>query len=312
MKGPFVSSATAACLVALLAGPRLATAGAQPAFQWDPDTMLPCIMWEDNANDTDCEEVRDYWNITPEQFTRWNPSVGLDCKPWRFQSYCVVPQERLDNDPRTSLVLESSTSTESAVSSTTSSTISSTDVPLIGTWTARGCYVDEDEELPVLEERIDTNVFQTVDRCQELCSEAAFIYAGNKRGEECWCGSFVGGELTNDTDECDMPCPGYPTETCGGMDRINVYELEVLGGNDENEDVDEKKEEEADEEEEQEKEEQEEELKDEAEEEKGEEEEAKEEEEEEKEEETPTTTPGAVASTESPDSGASRNSIWFF
>lgn len=52
--------------------------------------------------------------VTPEKFHEWNPSVGLDCKPWDLQSYCIVTQRRLDSDePRINLstvVLSSTTS----------------------------------------------------------------------------------------------------------------------------------------------------------------------------------------------------------
>ncbi|KAG9249496.1 uncharacterized protein F5Z01DRAFT_754455 [Emericellopsis atlantica] len=79
-------TALAKFLAFLVAARPVVARGYHPGLQWDPEPALPCITWYDNAEGESCEEVRDYWNITPEEFTKWNPSVGLDCKPWRYQS----------------------------------------------------------------------------------------------------------------------------------------------------------------------------------------------------------------------------------
>ncbi|KAL6850824.1 hypothetical protein ACO1O0_007950 [Amphichorda felina] len=207
----------AASVVALLAIPRSVLAGQWPSLQVDPDTISPCVMWEDNANDLVCEEVREFWNITAEEFSLWNPSVGLDCKPWRVQSYCVVPLERL---PTT-------TSSEVPTATTTFTSSTSTLGPSPTSWSTLGCYTDENPKYPALDELIseeggDNNL--TIAKCQDSCYKAAFIFAGVKAGNECWCSDSVLGDLATNSTDCDTPCSGNKTEICGGSKCLNVFE----------------------------------------------------------------------------------------
>ncbi|KAF3031444.1 hypothetical protein E8E12_001935, partial [Didymella heteroderae] len=69
-------------------------------FGWDPRSAQDCVHWadiEDISVDT-CEKTMRDWNIEPKRFNAWNPSVGLDCKPWfNHTSYCVLTQETIDN-----------------------------------------------------------------------------------------------------------------------------------------------------------------------------------------------------------------------
>lgn len=214
-----------ACLAALLAAPRAYAAGQEPAFQWDPETELPCIMWEDIGSGDDemtCEETRDYWNATPEQFSRWNPSVGLDCKPWnKPQSYCVVPESRLTEEPIPMPTFPSTTD-EPPAPTTTTVEESSTVAPSPASWTARGCYFDEYDTL-VLEEHLSTDEELTIGKCQDSCYRAGYELVGVEAGNECWCSSFIGGEWAKSQSECDMPCSGNEDETCGGEGRLNIF-----------------------------------------------------------------------------------------
>ncbi|KAI9148914.1 WSC domain-containing protein [Paramyrothecium foliicola] len=221
MKNALHFSATTACLAILLAAPQLCSAGPDPLLDWDPETISPCLMWEDNGYGLSCEYVRKYWNITAEEFTRWNPSVGLDCKPWRYQSYCVVPKVRLPATTATSTTAKPTTTT-----STTS--VTQTLGPSPTSWAARGCYVDDKPDLPVLEKRISKeggDAALTIAKCQESCYQAFLKFAGVKAGNECWCSSFIGGELAkNATLECNNPCTGDLKTVCGGKDRLNIFE----------------------------------------------------------------------------------------
>lgn len=237
MKHPGAFSTTTGCLVALLVTPHLSTAyGPTPGLQWDPETISPCVMWHDNAGDSTCTEVRDYWDISPALFSRWNPSVGLDCTPWGNQSYCVVPEERLIMDPRPSVFPPTST----VASFSSSATSTSIPAPTSTAWEALGCYVDEDEAQPVLERRISSQgggAALTIAKCQVSCYRESLMYAGVKAGDECWCGSSVGGELAGDETECNLPCSGDGDEVCGGEDRLDVFVAALL--EDENEGSDE-------------------------------------------------------------------------
>jgi hypothetical protein len=70
-------------------------------LQWEPTTIASCAEWYDNDEGLTCEEARKYYGTTPEEFTKWDPSVSLNCELWRDQSYCIVTRERLDNSTKT-------------------------------------------------------------------------------------------------------------------------------------------------------------------------------------------------------------------
>lgn len=70
----------ASLLLSFVALVRLTTPSNTPQLQWDPATASDCVEWYDNGDGESCEAVRKYWGITPEDFHKWNPSVGLDCQ----------------------------------------------------------------------------------------------------------------------------------------------------------------------------------------------------------------------------------------
>ncbi|KAL6907359.1 hypothetical protein GGI43DRAFT_431416 [Trichoderma evansii] len=78
----------------------------EPQFKYDPGTISPCIV---------C------FRISPEDFHKWNPSVGLDYKPWNVKSYCVVSEGRLASFIATASK-EASTSSKSAAETASSKT----------------------------------------------------------------------------------------------------------------------------------------------------------------------------------------------
>jgi len=212
-------------LASLLWGPRLCAASPQPIFSSDPETIDTCIDWWNNADDSSsCEEVREYFNISPEQFKKWNPSLSLDCEPWRFPlSYCVSTSDR---GPPPGVT----TTTVDPTSATTTSEVS-THVPSPTSWVARGCYPDDDPEYPVLEFMVSEEGGDSsldIDSCEDSCWEASVngtvLFAGVKDGNQCWCSPFVGGESTRDEEKCDKPCSGNKEQICGGKDYINVFE----------------------------------------------------------------------------------------
>lgn len=206
----------ATCLIAFGILPRLCIATGHPTLQYDPETISPCVEWENNAHNLVCEEVRDYWNITPEEFSRWNPSVGLDCTPWIAASYCVVPLERLPE--------VSTTSDPPPTSTTTTST--RTLGPSPTSWDPRGCYIDDNAEIPTLQEPMSEEGGDddlTVAKCEDSCYKSFFEFAGVKEGNECHCGSYVAGERTLNATECNAPCTGNSTDKCGGTGRLNIF-----------------------------------------------------------------------------------------
>lgn len=108
-------------LLSLVALVRQATCKG-PHLSFDPTTASDCVEFYDNVEGETCEKVLDYWNTTPEEFHKWNPSVGLDCKPWGLQSYCIVTEEKLDNKIKTATTSSATTKTTISSSKTSSPT----------------------------------------------------------------------------------------------------------------------------------------------------------------------------------------------
>ncbi|GAB1317042.1 WSC domain-containing protein [Madurella fahalii] len=192
-----------------------------PELQWDSETAPDCVEWYNNYEGESCEYVRNYFGITPEEFHKWNPSVSLDCEPWRWQSYCIVTLERLENTNKTKTI-----STTAAPSTTTSS------APTLGpsptSWIDLGCY-EEDPDLRTLEENMSPpggDGSLTIAKCQDTCYRARYKFAGLQEGNQCWCNSYVGGEWTSDQADCNIPCSGDTTEFCGGKGVLFVYEAD--------------------------------------------------------------------------------------
>ena len=196
---------------------RLVISARYPDLQWDPETVKDCVEWYDNGFGMSCEDTRKMFGISPELFHEWNPSVGLDCKPWTFQSYCVLTQERLDNTP---------ISTTSSVASTTTTT-AFTLAPSPTSWTDRGCYV-EDPALPLLDQNMSPNgdAYLTIPKCKNSCYRRAYKYTGVQEGNQCWCGTYIGGQWAKNQTDCNIPCTGDKTTYCGGKGLLNIFRAE--------------------------------------------------------------------------------------
>jgi hypothetical protein len=163
--------------------------------------------------------VRNYFGITPEEFHKWNPSVGLDCKPWDYQSYCIVTLEKLNKTATTT-----TPSTTIAITTTTVATLG----PSPTAWTAMGCYF-EDSKLPILEQNMSPaggDAALTIPKCKNSCYRRAYGFAGVQQGNQCWCGSYVGGEWANNQTDCNTPCTGDKNTFCGGKGFVNAFKAQ--------------------------------------------------------------------------------------
>ncbi|KAH7309534.1 WSC domain-containing protein [Stachybotrys elegans] len=182
-----------------------------PYGEVKPDTIKTCSFWYDNWDGMSCQVVRDYlFAIPAETFTRWNPSISLDCQGWEdWYSYCV----EVKNEPLPQ---------PSKSSSSTTSTPTPTPTPVVKKWESLGCYID-DQTLSHRSTREGGNSL-TVDKCEAACWEDGFQYAGVKSGTQCWCGSFVGGDWAQNQADCNIPCPGNKSQMCGGNKLLLVFE----------------------------------------------------------------------------------------
>ncbi|KAH9032989.1 WSC domain-containing protein [Lactarius pseudohatsudake] len=112
-------------------------------------------------------------------------------------------------------------------------------VPSVGLWNGLGCYNDS-VSARALQERVEAGN-TTVESCVAACQAQGFTLAGLEFGRECWCGPELqhgsrnsgndnGLDETNSNHRidpnalnCDMGCQGAPTESCGGSDRLSLY-----------------------------------------------------------------------------------------
>lgn len=75
-----------------------------------------------------------------------------------------------------------------------------------------------------------TPSFNTKSACaHDLCYAGGFKVAATSGGNECYCGSEYPPEddLVDDS-KCDVPCPGYGTQACGGINFYTVYNTGIM------------------------------------------------------------------------------------
>ncbi|ORY19791.1 hypothetical protein BCR34DRAFT_595240 [Clohesyomyces aquaticus] len=94
-------------------------------------------------------------------------------------------------------------------------------------WSSLGCYTDSVGARTLANQQFPAGGL-TTESCLAACKTAGFAYAGTEYGGECYCGnSFVngGGPAPDGNTGCNMPCNGNAQETCGGPNRLNVYQF---------------------------------------------------------------------------------------
>lgn len=201
---------TAACITLLIHG---AAASSEANLEYDKNTIQGCTWWYDNGWGLTCKQVRDeMYAIPPDVFSRWNPSITLDCDNWKELSYCVQVKSE-----------QTTTKTSSSTSTTTTTSSSTTDRPTPTAWLARGCYKDTiPHAIRNHSDKIGGKDL-TVAKCQNVCWASGFDYAGVEAGSDCYCGDFIGAEHSPDQNACNVPCGGNSSEICGGVSVMNAF-----------------------------------------------------------------------------------------
>ncbi|KAF6811016.1 CFEM domain-containing protein, partial [Colletotrichum plurivorum] len=180
------------------------------------NTIKTCTFWYDNYEGFSCKEIRDWrYAISPEDFSRWNPSVTLDCGNWQELSYCI--QVRREMKPVTS--------SEASTTSTTEVPEATPEPPALPGWTSLGCY-EADETLKAPSAAVDGGRI-TPDLCGAACYADGRKYAGLQAGKECWCNDFVGNGWASDQKDCNISCPGDASQKCGGTNVINFFKAKL-------------------------------------------------------------------------------------
>lgn len=202
-------------------GSRLCVATPYPELQYDPATTKDCVDWINNTGGKTCKEVRDSFNLTPEEFAQWNPSVGVNCdKLWIVASYCILTHQKLSQ--LTSTITPSTSPTTTTTTTTTSTTVLR---PSPTAWEELGCYADRPNR-PILDKLVSDkggDAALTIPKCQDTCYHLNYQYAGVKAGNQCWCSGYVAGEWAPHTTDCNMACTGDAKKNCGGKDCLNVF-----------------------------------------------------------------------------------------
>ncbi|KAF2110143.1 hypothetical protein BDV96DRAFT_584443 [Lophiotrema nucula] len=93
-------------------------------------------------------------------------------------------------------------------------------------WNVLGCYTDS-----VNARTLTTGAYPagtlTTESCLAACRGLNFYYAGTEYAGECYCGNSFsngGGPAPDGNAQCNMACNGNAQETCGGPNRLNVYQ----------------------------------------------------------------------------------------
>ncbi|NWI51998.1 WSCD2 protein, partial [Calyptomena viridis] len=89
-----------------------------------------------------------------------------------------------------------------------------------------GCYVDNTRHRTLRGMSFFDYKKMTVFRCQDNCAERGYLYAGLEFGAECYCGHKIQASNVSES-ECNMECKGERSNTCGGINRLSIYRLEL-------------------------------------------------------------------------------------
>ncbi|KAI5459761.1 hypothetical protein BGZ63DRAFT_257062 [Mariannaea sp. PMI_226] len=71
---------------------------------------------------------------------------------------------------------------------------------------------------------LNTSIYQSNGLCHDFCI-SDYAYAITQKNA-CWCSNYAPSKSTRkDISDCDTSCPGYPSEDCGGGDKLWGYFL---------------------------------------------------------------------------------------
>ncbi|KAK0128782.1 hypothetical protein ONS95_000732 [Cadophora gregata] len=186
------------------------------SYRYHLNTISTCTGWYDNSGDYGCAEIRDVLGISPANFTRWNPSISLDCEGWEiYTSYCTWVSSEFPT-PTTTTTKSTSTAPTPTVKPSPSS------------WTPIGCWPVGATDFPTLDYSASAISNISVSKCGDACysvKNTNYIFAGISGGTQCLCGDFVRNDMTDEINKkCNIPCAGSANQTCGGTGFISVYQ----------------------------------------------------------------------------------------
>ena len=95
----------------------------------------------------------------------------------------------------------------------------------ISDYVSLGCYTEasNNNRALIFQQNI-TSLTMSTEICLSSCKAMGMPYAGTEYSGECYCGTFLNpGSVPTTSDQCNMPCNGNPSETCGGSRILNLY-----------------------------------------------------------------------------------------
>lgn len=111
----------------------------------------------------------------------------------------------------------SSFSSSSSSSSSSSPTPSTSSIPL----NYQGCFTEPSSARALLPAELK-NDDMTVESCATFCNPYQFF--GLEYGRECYCGNQLNANSgSTSASDCNMPCKGDSTQTCGSGQRLSLY-----------------------------------------------------------------------------------------
>ncbi|KAK1751311.1 putative fungistatic metabolite [Echria macrotheca] len=85
------------------------------------------------------------------------------------------------------------------------------------------CY-NEGTGVRALAGRAAVSSGMTVSGCGQFCLDSGFTMFGLEYYDECYCGDSVNSTVASSGSECNTACMGDAGQTCGGPDRLSVWE----------------------------------------------------------------------------------------
>jgi hypothetical protein len=88
-----------------------------------------------------------------------------------------------------------------------------------------GCYTEasDNNRALIFQQNVSSSAL-TTEICLSSCKAMGMPYAGTEYSGQCFCGTFLNpGSVPTTSDQCNMPCSGDSSETCGGSRILNVY-----------------------------------------------------------------------------------------
>lgn len=87
-----------------------------------------------------------------------------------------------------------------------------------------GCFSDPSNAKQMTGYKLLTSTTMSASICGDMCKTRGFSFAGTENGNQCYCGNALPTTLLSDS-QCSSQCSGTASQTCGGLDRLSVYNV---------------------------------------------------------------------------------------